>query len=333
MDWWFRLPTTVRDLSQQLSPHYQIHFPSLLNTGPLPRHPYPTDKHTYLFPSSCHPPDTFRGIPCSQALRIRRIFSQPNEEESHLNALKTNLLKRQYNETTVNKQIAKAKRHDRSSLLTYKPKKKTDRVPLVTTYNPAFNKISNIIKQHSHLLEDNDHLENVFPSSPILAFRRPRNLRDLVVNAKLRPLAESEQPGCTKCNAGRSSVCPFISESTKFTSTSTGNLFRITTHIDCKSSWIAYLITCKKCHFQYVGKSINQLYTRFTSTKSDIKLQKKKNFLSLSTSILPIIPSMKFPLWASKSFTNKHDSILRNRESFWIAKLHTLQPYGINADP
>ena len=149
----------------------------------------PTDKHTYLLPSSCHPPHTFRGIPYSQALRIRRICSQPDEEESHLNALKTNLLKREYNETTINKQIAKAKRQDRSTLLTYKPKKTTNRVPLVTTYNPAFNKIGNIIKQHSHLLEENDHLKNVFPSPPILAFRRPRNLRDLVVNAKLRPLA------------------------------------------------------------------------------------------------------------------------------------------------
>ncbi|XP_072041052.1 uncharacterized protein [Amphiura filiformis] len=126
----------------------------------------PTDKHTYLLPSSCHPPHTFSGIPYSQALRVRRICSDPEEEDRHLNNLRSNLLKRAYDPNTIDKQIGKAKQQDRKSLLTYKPKKKMDRVPLVTTYNPAFNNIRSIISRHLHILDADDRLKQIFPLPP-----------------------------------------------------------------------------------------------------------------------------------------------------------------------
>ena len=69
----------------------------------------PTDKHTYLLPFSCHPSHTFHRIPYSQALRIRQICSTPEKEEHHLNTLKTNLVKRQYDKASVNKEITRVK--------------------------------------------------------------------------------------------------------------------------------------------------------------------------------------------------------------------------------
>ena len=36
-------------------------------------------------------------------------------------------------------------------------------------------------------------------------------------------------------------------------------------------SWLIYLITCKKCGKQYVGKTTTSLYTRFANHKTDIK--------------------------------------------------------------
>ena len=35
----------------------------------------PTDKHQYLFHTSCHPSGFKRSIPCAQALRLKRICS------------------------------------------------------------------------------------------------------------------------------------------------------------------------------------------------------------------------------------------------------------------
>ncbi len=291
----------------------------------------PTDAHSYLLPSSCHPPHTFKGIPYSQALRVRRICSEPEEEDVNLDLLKKHLLKRQYNEQVIDTQIRKARNIDRTSLLKYNPKKKSDRVPLVTTYNPAFNQIRQILNRHSHILNDDDRLKEVFPSPPLLSFRRPRNLRDLTVCAKLRSPDHEEPPGCRKCKAKRCSVCPFIQVSAKFTSSATGETFPITSSIHCKSSWVIYLITCTHCSLQYVGKTTTQLYTRFTNTKSDIKLKKKK---------LPIVDHFNSPGHSVNNislmgieYINSHkEHVIRHRESFWIAKLRTLRPSGINAD-
>ena len=66
--------------------------------------------------------------------------------------------------------------------------------------------------------------------------------------------------------------------------------------------------------------------------EKNIKLHKKKlpiveHFNSANHSINDI------SLMGIETIHKKHDSILRKRESFWIAKLHTLQPHGINADP
>jgi len=292
----------------------------------------PTDTHSYLLPSSCHPSHTFKGIPYSQALRVRRICSEPHEEESNINLLKQHLLKRQYNEQSVDTQINKARTIDHNSLLQYKPKKKTDRTPLVATYNPALNQIRQILNRHLHILNDDERLKQVFPSPPLLSFRRPRNLRDLTVSAKLRPLEQDEPPGCKRCTAKKCSVCPYVKECSKFTSFTTGESFPITSSIHCKSSWVVYLITCSACNLQYVGKCETTLYTRFSNTKSDIKLNKKK---------LPIVDHFNSP---GHSYNNislrgiehircQKRPILMHRESFWIAKLRTLKPSGINADP
>ncbi len=292
----------------------------------------PTDKHTYLLPTSCHPPHTFKGIPFSQALRIRRICSEPTEEEIHLNHLKTHLLKRNYDEEIIDKQITKAKTHERKGLLTYKQKqKKSQRVPLVITYNPAFNNIRPIINRHLHILQNDERLKQIFTTPPIIAFRRPRNTRDLLVSAKVPSIEENAEPGCTRCDARRCSVCPYINISKKFTSTATGDSFPITSKITCKSTWIIYLITCTKCKLQYVGKTTNSLYTRFTGTKSDIKLNKKS---------LPIVHHFNsndhsfedISISGIETIRKQRDDIILKRESFWIAKLLTLRPHGINAD-
>ena len=42
-------------------------------------------------------------------------------------------------------------------------------------------------------------------------------------------------------------------------------------HINCKSCWIVYLITCTQCGKQYVSKTERSLYTRFSNTTSETK--------------------------------------------------------------
>ena len=114
--------------------------------------------------------------------------------------LKDHLITREYTEDVINKQINKAKRKDKKSLLTYKSEQKNPGVPL-TRYHlySAFNQIHNIVHKHVHLLNDDDKLSKVFPSPPIAAFRRPRSNRDL--NARVKQSPNDTQKGCTKCTS------------------------------------------------------------------------------------------------------------------------------------
>jgi hypothetical protein len=64
-----------------------------------------------------------------------------------------------------------------------------------------------------------------------------------------------------------------ITEGKKFTSTNTKKLYTIRQKVDCNSSCIVYLGTCKKCRGQYVGKSTQPVKRRHSGHKSEIKRQ------------------------------------------------------------
>ena len=70
----------------------------------------PTDTHQYLSPDSCHPKHCTTSIPYSQALRCRRICSRKEDFKKRTEELRTHLLGRSYQTTTVDAQIQKASR-------------------------------------------------------------------------------------------------------------------------------------------------------------------------------------------------------------------------------
>jgi len=100
-------------------------------------------------------------------------------------------------------------------------------------------------------------------------------------------------------------------------------------------SWLIYLITCKRCHKQYVGKTTTTLYIRFNNTRSDIK-----NYNTATGKSLPIAHHFNLPehtvndaqLMAIEKIHNHQENIILHRESFWINKLRTYTPHGINVD-
>ena len=79
-----------------------------------------------------------------------------------------------------------------------------------------------------------------------------------------------ENPGCSKCNRCKVS-CPIIKEGGRFTSTNTGRTYKIKQKVDCTSSFVIYLATCKKCKGQYVGKSQTPFKMRHSNHKQEIK--------------------------------------------------------------
>ncbi|CAH2223570.1 Hypothetical predicted protein [Pelobates cultripes] len=156
-----------------------------------------TPRCSYLHSSSFHPSHTKQGIIYSQATRYHRICSDPNDCNSHLNVLSQSMRQKGYKPKTITKQINSAVKTPRTRLLQYREKKICTRVPLVVTYNPALEEIRKIIKDLQPILTEDETLKNIFPETPILAFRQSPNLQQKLINRRLPTDGKNEENGTT----------------------------------------------------------------------------------------------------------------------------------------
>ena len=60
------------------------------------------------------------------------------------------------------------------------------RILLVTTYNPHTLFISGIANRNWHFLQSKERLAKLFKERTLIAYRRPKSLRDMLVSSKLR---------------------------------------------------------------------------------------------------------------------------------------------------
>ncbi|XP_078362365.1 uncharacterized protein LOC144646592 [Oculina patagonica] len=165
-----------------------------LNNGKIETDLYskPTDKHQYLLNTSSHPYHTKRSIPYSLALRLRRICSTENFFEHRVKELQQYLVKRGYKQRFISEQIDRARLVSRAeSLQEHTRETRSDRVPLVITYNPALRNIQKILHNKQPLLNSSSNCKEIFKETPVVSYRRSPNLRDLLVRAKLKALTNA----------------------------------------------------------------------------------------------------------------------------------------------
>ena len=143
------------------------------------------DKHQYLLVSSWHLQHTKRAIPFSLALRLRPICSNPDNYKLRTNELIDYLANRGYDKTFLKTQIQRASDIPRTDALTNKLKTQTETTPFVITYNPALPNLAHIIHKHSNVLYSSDRCRNVFKNLPLVAYRRCKNISDILVRAQL----------------------------------------------------------------------------------------------------------------------------------------------------
>ena len=93
--------------------------------------------------------------------------------------------------------------------------------------------------------------------------RRPKNLK------------ENQRPGCFKCKRKCDLCNNFLKETDCFRSFSTGRSYKIKQEINCGTTNIIYLISCKKCNVQYVGSTSTEFKVHFRNHKSAMLTDKK----------------------------------------------------------
>ena len=214
---------------------------------------------------------------------------------------------------------------DRTSLLEYKTRKQTnERVPLCVTYNRGLPNIQQILHERLPILHRSSRMKGVFPSAPMTAFRRDTNLEDMLVHTKHSKLLEKDQPD--KC-ARKCAVCRFIRQEAEVKTDS--DIFQFTNHINCKSSNLVYGIRCKVCDkMVYVGETGTTIYEQWQNHLSTVRRRTDNPVSRHFNATNHDIEAMEV---IGLEILRKKDIHLRKiRETFWINKLETIHPKGLN---
>ena len=289
-----------------------------------------TDRNQYLLPSSCHPKQTTTSIPYSLATRVVRICSNPQDRELELEKLRILLLERDYNRESINRAIEKAKAVPRFQLLKPKNKKKTNNRPVFAVlYDPRLPSIPPCQAKHwRSMISRDQHLKEVFPEPPLTGYRRQRNLRDILIRAKVptkpKLYPQRNLKGMTKCNKPYCRTCPFIKEGKKIKINQKEN-WNINKAVNCNSNNIVYLIECTKencTNNRYVGETKRNLRHRFGEHRGYVT----NNHTEQATGAHYNLPghsveNMKITIL--EKVKSMSDSYRKERELYFINKLNT----------
>ena len=292
----------------------------------------PTDTHQYLLPTSCHPKHCCKNIPYSLALRVRRICTQKSDFDHRASELSEHLCRRGYKQSSVSQAVQKVSTLERADLLQYNASKtpKPSGIPFVTTFHPDLPDIRSTIDHHWSRIESSSKLSKIFPEKPILAYRRPKSLKDILVNSKIAHNGTNEPTGhSAPCNTSRCLTCKIMCQTHSFNSKS-GAISSIRGTHNCKSSNVVYLITCNVCQKQYVGETIQALNRRINLHRSDWHTR-KFNRAPVAEHFHEIGHSFdNIELCCIEANEQWTDEQRKARETYWIRRLNTVQPHGIN---
>ena len=295
----------------------------------------PTDTHQYLDASSCHVYHCKSSIPYSQALRLNRICSEGKFFDNRCNQLESWLMERGYNAKLVRRKVLEARGVNRNSLLDRPPNgPKEPKLTFNIIYHPSFSRLREILAKIHLLLTPNQEHRDVFSSIPMIGFRNGRNLKSILVRAKI-PVPKSGEGSCEKCLKRNCGVCKFIKTTNTFSDKDSGNTYKIKLGpLNCSSSMLVYLIQCKTCKLQYVGSTTTAFRLRFNNYKSH-----NKKFNSKQSGV----PQESFHAhFNSIGHNGKEDweitlidqaetlTSVRRKECFWQYKLDTFIPNGLN---
>lgn len=291
-----------------------------------------TNNHQYLDYTSCHPKRCKNGIPFSQAKRYRRIISSDQQFHECLPTLEKYFLDRNYPLSIIQEAFDKILPLSQNDALQESSAEKHLVIPFTITFCPSLPNIGEILNKYWDLLKlsPNESVRQVYLSyKPILAFRRPINLQDQLVRTAFS--LEDNIGKSNICGKKRCTHCSNINVGSTFTSHVTGEKYKLFCNSDCTSKNVIYLVTCKKCQMQYVGQTSQSVSRRMNSHRFDICNFEDPLF---STTVATHFNSQShsindFSFMPIETVSNNSDRLCK--ETYWIHKLKTLQPSGLNA--
>ena len=289
----------------------------------------PTNMHLYLDFSSSHPMSCKRGIPYSQAKRYRRIISNDDEFSQSLVSLQNYFVDRNYPTHVIADGLSRVKNMSQDDALCITQKSTSSVIPFTVCFNTSLPNIGDIVHKYWDLLQlsGKESVRSLHDCKPILAYRRPKNIKDCLVKSAMYNKSFSSN----KCHRRRCTHCENISTSSQFSSNITGLSYNLHFDVDCTSRDVIYLVTCKHCNIQYVGQTNQNVSRRMNSHRFDIKncLINPISHVATHFGSLDSKCSLSdFSFLPIDVVNNNLDRLCK--ETFWIHKLKTMLPNGLN---
>ena len=173
-------------------------------------HIKPTNRQAYVHANSFHPPGVSKGVALGEMKRYLRTNSRVDSFNIFKAKHKVNLRKRGYSLKFINHFTDKVKFLDRSFELTKKKvKKQLYKIPFVTRFTPSASLAIKIIKKYWYHLQQLQQFRHVKIPTPMLSYKTNRNIKSLLVKAKLPSL---------DCQTEATPLNEFILEYTPFPS-------------------------------------------------------------------------------------------------------------------
>ena len=135
------------------------------------------------------------------------------------------------------------------------------------TYHLLLKQLKEILCRNKYLLNMNAEVKQTFTPVPMVSYRSARKLSSYLylVRAKLYLIVRivgSKGFGKKRCE-----VCVNVCETDTFSSTVTGEAFKINHKLNCDSKCLIYLFTWECCGKQYVGGTTGEFRFRWNNYK------------------------------------------------------------------
>jgi hypothetical protein len=284
----------------------------------------PTDAHLYLRYDSCHPRKTIESIPYSQILRMRRIHSEETKCQQSINRMTDNFKARRYPPSLLKKCTTMSAKTSSTTQTTSQTRKQ--KLILTLPFHPGLTGIKHIWERNLNILKQHPETSFLADQELIVAYRRPRNIKDRIVRTDIKP--NQAQPGSNPCRQPKCQTCRFMKSTTEYTSNYTKLKYKIQGSYNCQTISVIYLITCEICGIQYVGQTGNTMNKRMVGHRFDIRHELDKPIPN------HFGPNKEHPAKNLRiTIIDKGEQDITTRilkETAYIRQLRTMEPFGLN---
>ena len=146
-------------------------------------------------------------------------------------------------------------------------------LPLVGTYYTCLKNIDQIINRNLYPLCVNQEVNKVFIPKLMVSFRCATKLSTYLVRANF--ILQKKKVGSFKCKGKRCQTCFNVNKMDSFASSATEDERKINHCFNCNKKCLIYLLACRVCIKQIVGKFTLRWYNYKSNNRKHRRLDEE----------------------------------------------------------